>query len=82
MSEAEVQAILRRLDELTSAFGELKAEVQAVQAWQTVRDRREHDAAVTRAAYWRIVRYGIAVARSPISPWLCAGAGVAWATLR
>lgn len=82
MSESDVEAILRRIDTLTAGMAELKAEMVALKSWQTVRDEREHDAAVRRAAYGRIVRFGFAAAKSPVVPWICAGAGVLWATLR
>ncbi len=82
MSESDVDAILRQLQTLTAGVSELKAEVVALKSWQTIRDEREHDAAVRRAAYGRIVRFGFAAAKSPVVPWICAGAGVLWASLR
>lgn len=82
MSESDVEAILRRIDTLTAGMAELKAEMLALKSWQTVRDEREHDAAVRRAAYGRIVRFALAAAKSPVVPWICAGTGVLWATLR
>jgi hypothetical protein len=82
MSESDVAAILRKLETLTEGVGELKSEVVALKSWQTVREQREHDAAVRRAAYGRIVRFALAAAKSPVVPWICAGTGVVWATLR
>lgn len=89
MSSNDIDAIMRRLDDLASAVEvlttgveEVKGEVVAVKAWQTIRDGREHDAAVTREAYGKLFRFAIAASKSPLVPWICAGAGVVWATLR
>lgn len=82
MSETEVMAILRRLDTLAGTVNALTGEVGQLKDRLDSRDKKDHDAAVTRAAYWRVVRYGIAFAKSPVTPWLCAGVGVGWATFR
>lgn len=82
MSEGEVEQILRRLETLAGTVTALTGQVEELTGRLDARDKKDHDAAVTRAAYWRVVRYGIAFAKSPVTPWLCAGVGVGWATFR
>jgi len=82
MSDSDIEAILRRLDKLAGTVDALTGQVETLTGRLDARDKKDHDAAVTRAAYWRIVRFGMMFAKSPVAPWLCAGAGVAWATLR
>lgn len=75
MSVTEIAQILAALEEL-------KQEVQAIKAWQTSREQRDHDDAVRAAERVRWIRFVIHVGRSPVVPWIFAGAGVLWATLR
>ena len=82
MSESEVAQILRRLETLAGTVTALTGQVEELTSRLDARDKQDHDAAVTRAAYWRVVRLGMTLAKSPVTPWLCAGVGVGWATLR
>jgi hypothetical protein len=69
------------INQILAAIDELREEIRAVQAWQTIRDQREHDAAVRMEERRRWLRYGIQLGKSPLTPWLFAGIGVLWATL-
>lgn len=82
MSDSDIDAILRRIDKLTGVVDALTGQVESLTTRLDARDKKDHDAAVTRAAYWRVVRYGLAFGKSPVTPWLCAGVSVAWATFR
>lgn len=81
MSDNDIAAILRRLDDLgssvetlTQGIGEVKSEVVALKAWQTARDGVEHDAAVRREAYGRLFRWGFLIWKSDIAKFIIAGA--------
>lgn len=81
MSDSDIAAILHRLDVLNCGLEELKVELQAVKSWQTVRDNAAHDSAIRRDAYWRLVRWAMALWRNDFGKFLVAGA-LAWVGLR
>lgn len=92
MSDDDISAINRRLEDLTNSVdtltegvGELKGEVVALKGWQTSRDKREHDAAVRASERTRwlrfVVKYGGMVARSELLRWAAVMVGVGYATL-
>ena len=59
MTEGDVGAILVRLDAIDAAHKEIKAELVALKAWQTTRDKKAHDREVTVAAYTRPLRWAV-----------------------
>lgn len=70
------------IGQILAAIEELRAEVRGLKSWQTVRDQREHDHNVRLEERKRWVRYAIQLGKSPLTPWLFAGIGVLWATMR
>ena len=57
MTDSDIGAIMVRLDAIDAAHVEIKAELVALQSWQTVRDKAAHDREVTVAAYTRPLRW-------------------------
>jgi hypothetical protein len=79
MTIDDIAAIMRRLDVVDESHREIKDEIVAVKAWQTVRDTAEHDRLVRLDAYKGLYRWVLMAWRSDFAKFalalVLAGAG-------
>ena len=86
MTEGDVGAIIRELEdfkgEVREAHGEIKNELVALKAWQTLRDDAAHNREVIVAAYTRPLRWALRLWGSDFAKFLLAlaiaSAGSRW----
>jgi len=79
MTSDEVSQILHRLEDIENVMAEVKAEVVAAKAWQTLRDAEHHDALVRWQGRTDLFRWGYTLWRSDMTKWVIVAVGVLFA---
>ena len=76
MTEGDVAAILRRLDNIDASHVEIKTELVALKAWQTTRVQADHDRQVKLDTYRGLYRWAFRAYQSNAVRWLAVPLGI------